>query len=273
MQIISIDTIPFNTFSYKCVGSRRDSNYDGSRIIKDVYLPIHQGFFNWKSQDIDALIIASDLQGNLENNGESKLLGEQIAEYLRNLFEKEFNISPNRVGVILAGDLYATLHKRGGYGDVRQVYINFRNNFKWVVGVNGNHDKIGITKLDETRFKQQENIFILHKTTKLIDGLQISGISGIIGNILKPNRVDECDYLSSLKKMLADKPDIMILHETPDYEFDNFKGNIEITKTIENSPPNLIISGHKFWNEPLREYKNGSQVLNVNARVVILIQQ
>lgn len=273
MRIIEIDNMPIDTFLYKNVGSRNDANYDGSRKIIEKQLPILKGKLDIKTNEIDALIIASDLQGNIENNDNSNLLGEQIAEYLKLLIELEFNLLPKNVGVILAGDLYATLDKRGGYGDVRQVYLNFRDNFKWVVGVNGNHDKIGENKVDEQHFKKAENIFILHKQTKEIDNYTISGISGIIGNNLKPNRVDENEYLTSLKKLLVDKPDFIVLHESPDYPNDNFEGNEKIRQIIESSPKNLIICGHRFWNEPLRELKNGSQILNVNERVIVLTKQ
>lgn len=200
MRITEIDNIPIDTFTYKNVGSRNDCNYDGSRKIIEKQLPILKGKAEIKTKDIDALIIASDLQGNIENDENSNLLGEQIAEYLKLLIELEFNLLSQNIGVILAGDLYATLDKRGGYGDVRQVYLNFRDNFKWVIGVNGNHDKIGENKVDEQRFKKVDKVYILHKQTKEIDNFTISGISGIIGNNLKPNRVDENEFLTSLKK-------------------------------------------------------------------------
>lgn len=273
MRVIEIDNIPIDTFTYKIVSSRDDCNYDGSRKISEKQLPILKGKVEISTKDIDALIIASDLQGNIDNGENSSLLGEQIAEYLKLLIELEFNILPQNVGIILAGDLYATLDKRGGYGDVRQVYLNFRDNFKWVIGVNGNHDKIGENKVDEQQFKKVDKIYILHKQTKKIGNFTISGISGIIGNSLKPNRVEENEFLTSLKKLLVDKPDFIILHESPDYPDDKFEGNEKIRQIIESSPKNLIICGHRFWKEPLRELRNGSQILNVNERVIILLKQ
>lgn len=273
MRITEIDNIPIDTFTYINIRSHNDSNYDGSRNIIEKHLPILKGKSDINTNDIDALIIASDLQGNIENDGKSYLLGEQIAEYLKLLIEQEFNLLPQNVGVILAGDLYASIEKRGGYGDVRQVYLNFKENFKWVIGVNGNHDIIGKNKVDEQRFKQIDKICILHKQTKEIDNFIISGISGIIGNNLRPNRVYEDEYLTSLKKLLVDKPDFIVLHESPDYPDDKFEGNEKIRQIIENSPKNLVICGHRFWDEPLRELKNGSQILNVNERVIILTKQ
>ncbi|MEZ6040302.1 MAG: hypothetical protein R3C20_07335 [Planctomycetaceae bacterium] len=49
------------------------------------------------------------------------------------------------MGVILAGDFYTVpnLDKRGGSGDVTSVWQAFARQFKWVVGVAGNHDIFG----------------------------------------------------------------------------------------------------------------------------------
>lgn len=273
MHIIHVDNNPIGSFAYKNAGPRYDLNEDGSNKLIERHLPIQKGVFKKSAPNIDALIIASDLQGNVDSYGRTALLGEPLAGYLRLLIESEFKISNQKIGVILAGDLYAPIDRRGGYGDVRKVYTNFRDAFRWVVGVNGNHDKIGVYKVDEPRFRKEENITILHKESMVIDDFKISGISGIIGNHLKPNRVEEDEYLTALSTMLYDQPDMMVLHESPDFEDDNFDGNEKIRLVIENAPKNLIICGHRFWKEPLREYKNGTQVLNVNERVIILIKQ
>ncbi len=273
MKIIHIDNNPIGSFAYKNTGPRYDLNEDGSNKLIERYLPIQKGVFEKSAPNIDALIIASDLQGNVDGDGRSGLLGEHLAEYLRLLIESEFKISNQNTGVILAGDLYAPIDRRGGYGDVRKVYTSFRDAFRWVVGVNGNHDKIGVYKVDEPRFRKEENITILHKESKVIDDFNISGISGIIGNHLKPNRVEEDEYLTTLRTMLYDQPDLMVLHESPDFVADNFDGNEKIRQVIEDSPKNLIICGHRFWKEAWREYQNGSKVLNVNERVIVLIKQ
>ncbi len=273
MKIVSIDNKPIDTFLYKNVGGRNNLNPDGSLKIVESRLPIQKGVFKCNNALISTLIVASDLQGNVENEDSTALIGEHLASYLGMLLELEFNIKPKTVGVVLAGDLYATLDKRGGCGDVRKVWFSFRDTFKWVVGVNGNHDQIGENETEAMQFQLEPNIYLLHKQSVEIDKIKISGISGVIGNNQKPNRVDENEYLAALKKMLANKPEFSILHETPDYPKDKFEGNEKIRKVIVKSPKNLVICGHKFWNEPLRVLKNGSQILNANARVIILTKQ
>lgn len=49
-----------------------------------------------------------------------------------------------RMGAILAGDLYSVpeANKRGGYGDVADVWSAFASRFAWVAGVAGNHDDV-----------------------------------------------------------------------------------------------------------------------------------
>ncbi len=73
--------------------------------------------------------------------------------------------------------------------------------------------------------------------------------------------------------MLDQTPDITILHESPAFLEENLEGNEKIRNIIEASPTNLIISGHKPWPIPYIKFRNGSQLLNVNERVVILTKK
>ena len=112
--------------------------------------------------------------------------------------------------------------------------------------------------IDKLAVKRQENI-------------EISGISGIIGRADKLNRVEKSNYLAILKKILLKQTDVVLLHQSPDYPNKSLDGESEIRTVIENSPKNLIFCGHRNWNIPLVEFKNGSQVMNVDKRVVILL--
>lgn len=272
MKITSIDIKPIETFSYKNVKSGKDWNNDRSNFISENQLPILKGSFEGTGTEIQALICASDLQGNVDEESDQILLGEKLADFLKLLIEVEFNIAPDNVGVLLAGDLYANPEKRGGYGDVRQVYLNFRDCFKWVVGVMGNHDQLGNNKQEELKFRKEPFIQILHKHVIWIDNFRIGGISGIIGGNRKPNRVEESEYFCALNVILKQQHDILLLHETPDIPADGFQGNEKIRVALETSQGSLVVCGHKFWSEPLRTLRNGTQVLNVNERVVILIR-
>lgn len=204
MNLIHIDRDPIGTFPYMNAGPRHDLNEDGSNKQIERILPVLKGLFQANTRNIDAMIIASDLQGNVDCDGQTCLVGEKLAGYLKLLIGSEFNISSHRTGVILAGDLYAPIDRRGGHGDVRKVYTSFRDAFRWVVGVNGNHDKIGLYKLDEPRFRKEKNITILHKETTVIDDLKISGISGIIALLNKSPRTSPS---LKTKPHPANKPD------------------------------------------------------------------
>ncbi|MBL7825245.1 MAG: metallophosphoesterase, partial [Saprospiraceae bacterium] len=101
---------------------------------------------------------------------------------------------------------------------------------------------------------------------------QIAGISGIIGRPEQPNRMTQDDFLAALKQLLLRHPEFILLHEGPDYPPKNLDGNSEIRSVIEKSPANLIFCGHRHWPTPLINLKNGTQIVNVDKRVVILLK-
>jgi hypothetical protein len=93
-------------------------------------VPFLRGTVEMQSPDLDGLILTSDLQGRelLPDGRPGSLLGEVVADELQLLSELG-EIPPfSRLGVILAGDLYVVpgLERRGGYGDVRDVWQAFR---------------------------------------------------------------------------------------------------------------------------------------------------
>ncbi|MCB9049798.1 MAG: hypothetical protein H6556_10225 [Lewinellaceae bacterium] len=100
--------------------------------------------------------------------------------------------------------------------------------------------------------------------------LRIGGISGIIGREDKANRVEEQEYLKSLRQLLNQGLDILLLHETPDYPEQNLSGNPKIREVIANEPSSIVCCGHCHWNKTLIEFDNSSKVMNVDAKVVIL---
>ena len=206
----------------------------------------------------------------VEANGTYSLLGEVLPEFLKLLIDLELNTThPPNIGVFLCGDLYTSLEKRGASGDVRKVWFAFLKYFKWVAGVAGNHDRFG-NATDLIDFKAIPNIFLLHKEIQVIDHLKIGGISGIIGRADKTHRVDEKEYLNTLKKLTKKELDFLLLHETPDFPSKQLKGNTKIRETIEKSTPTPICCGHCHWEQTFISLANQSRVLNVDAKVVIL---
>lgn len=268
MNITLNDDEPFELYPYLEVGTEQSS--DGNPIILHRHLPIYIGNFEHDKSNIDFLIICSDLQGMVEKNGTYQLLGEELPEYLRFLIDIELSQSREaKAGVLLCGDLFTSLEKRGASGDVRNVWMEFGKHFDWVVGVVGNHDRFGSEEEVEA-FKSIENLFLLHKEVIEADELQFGGISGIIGRGDKVNRVGEKEYLSTLKKLINKDLDLILLHETPDFPKLNFIGNPKIREVIENESKANISCGHCHWQKTLIEFENFSKVMNVDSKVVIL---
>lgn len=270
MKITLNEIEPIETFSYLEVGTGQTNS--GKPIILYKELPIYLGGFEIENSGLDYLIICSDLQGMVEQEGEYKLLGEELPEYLKLLLEIELEASmPSKIGVLLCGDMFTHLDKRGSSGDVRKVWLQFKKHFDWVVGVAGNHDRFGTTE-ELNEFKTIEDIHLLHHEIVEKEQLKIGGISGIIGRKDKANRVDEKEYLTSLKSLLKKDIDVILLHETPDFPALELMGNAKIRELIENQSPSsaLICCGHCHWDSTLIELENGTYVMNVDSKVVVL---
>ncbi len=264
---ISINNNSIETYPYLEVGSR----ITGQNNTPEVFhrkLPVYLAEYENKNTNVDLLIITSDLQGIAEEKGDQYLLGEKLPAFLKTLIEIEFP-ECKKIGVLLCGDLFTSLEKRGSSGDVRNVWDMFNKYFDWVVGVAGNHDTFG-SDLEKKRFELQKNIYLLHKEKVEIDGLSIGGISGIIGRVDKSNRVEESDFLNSLTVLTKQELDFILIHETPDFPKFNEIGNGKIRKCIEQAKMSRICCGHCFWENSLVEFDNNSQVLNVDSKVVLM---
>ena len=162
------------------------------------------------------------------------------------------------------------LDKRGGSGDVTSVWHAFFNTFDWVVGVAGNHDLFGDAA---TRPRFPKPMHFLDNDNVLIEGLSIAGLSGITGNPRRPWRRTEDGFVEALEHLLCDSPAIVIMHVGPDVPDSGHRGSQRIRQVVEQAEPALIVRGHSHWKEPLATLSNGTQVLNVDARVVILTNE
>lgn len=267
MKITIDNTAIIEYFPYLEVGGKTDPRTGKNEIINK-RLPIHYGEVEMVDTEIDCLIITSDLQGIVEENGEHYLLGERLPSFLKTLLEIEFP-ETKKTGVLLCGDLYTSLEKRGMSGDVRGVWKAFNNLFDWVVGVAGNHDSFG-TREEQSEFASNKNMHLLHMSSITLNGLKIGGIGGIIGRSDKPNRTEEKDYLKSLSKLLKRDLDLILIHETPDSPQNQFIGNSKIRETIESNPKSTICCGHCHWDKTFVEFQNQSQVINVDSKVLLL---
>ncbi len=260
LQIVSIDETLIREIHYLNASSR----HAGTDVES---LPVALGQLAAPlGETLDALIVCSDLQGVVPGpQGRSELLGVQVAAVLEELAGDGVIPPAARTGVILAGDLYCVpaANKRGGYGDVTNVWVAFADVFAWVAGVAGNHDDVsGVAKLGR-------NIHLLDGEIAEPDGLRIGGVGGIIGNPRKPGRRSEDDQLRALDRVIRQDVDILVLHEGP-RGGDKQQGNAAIGAAIEAGAVGLTICGHEHWRAPLAAHSRG-QILNVDARVVVLV--
>jgi len=143
---------------------------------------------------------------------------------------------------------------------------------RWVVGVAGNHDVFGpgwsIPHLEA--FKKLDRLTFLNDGKVVIDGLIIAGLSGTIGNPRRPFRRFEADFCESVKRLAASGPDVLLMHDGPDVSETDLRGWPSVRDALECSRPTLVVRGHAHWPIPMAVLANGSQVLNVDSRVVVL---
>ena len=230
-------------------------------------LPIGRGTLSHPLPgDLDALAICSDLQGIVPGpQGRSELLGKHVAAALAELAEGGAIPRAERIGVILAGDLFsvAAANKRGGYGDVSEVWGAFADEFAWVAGVAGNHDDVS------TVAALGEHVHLLDGGVVTLDGLRIGGVGGIIGNPRKPGRRGEADQLRTIEHVIGQGLDVLVVHEGP-HGGDGQRGNPMIRALIDAGAVRFTVCGHDHWRAPLASHDHG-QILNVDGRAIVLI--
>lgn len=269
MRIVSIKESPFHLLPYR--------NVSGDRKIVRATLPFLHATVDALPTGLDAILATADLQGREFPTGHSdngRLLGEHLAEHCALLAETGVLPALDKVGVILAGDLYARelLDRRGGSGDVRQVLAAFAERFRWVAGVAGNHDVFGKSPSlpDFKAFLRQPKTYFLDGDTVMLDGLRIGGLSGVVGdNPRKLFRRQERLFADEAKRLADATTDLLVMHDGPDGG-DEKRGWPSVKAALEQARATLVIRGHAHWQSPLATLQNGTQVLNVDSRVVLL---
>ncbi len=210
------------------------------------------------------LLCTADLQGRDLSSG--RLVGETLADALVD------QIPTSEFGVLLAGDFYASegADRMGATGDVRSVWRRFAQKFRWVMGVAGNHDLFG-TASEQAAFARESKIYLLDGHLVELDGLRVAGLSGIIGKQGRRWRRSPEVYLQEVRNLLAQKPDILILHEAPAGLDSDQRGNAEIAACLaENSHQMVVLCGHCYWPRPLSRAGGAVQILNVDSRALLL---
>lgn len=253
MRVLHLDPEPFHTLGFNAAlpgGSRGGAS-----------LPFLTATVDELPADLEALVVASDLQGRVG----ARLLGVAVAEELLLLGDLGLVPPASAVGVLLAGDLYAApgADVRGASGEVSEVWDAFALSFRWVVGVLGNHDLLGGPPARA----------VLDGDVVLRDGLRIGGVSGIVGKPTKPRRKTEAAFREALARV-AQVSDVVVLHESPEVPEHGLRGQAAVrdeldTRARAGATP-LVVSGHCHWPVALVELATGLQLLNVDGRVVVL---
>ncbi|AWB43635.1 hypothetical protein DCC85_04950 [Paenibacillus sp. CAA11] len=243
----------------------------GDGPVAHTVLPIYFGEVTGLGDELDALIVTSDLQGTAETKQGDRLLGEILPDFLAVLLGVEKpDLELERMAVLLCGDLYADPQHMGSSGDPLPVWRAFGQNFGRVIGVNGNHDLVddaGVRELTEA----QDMVYFHSPGCVKVQQLPIAGLSGIPGRTDKPNRMVEEDYIQVLKSLLKKGPELVLLHQCPAVPEAGCAGHWGTREVIEKAEPTLICCGHVHWGQPLVELDNRTQILNADGRVFILV--
>lgn len=274
MRVIQVQEDPVDVLTYYRVR-------EGSKGKETLDVPFYAVHTDSLPHGISALIATSDLQG-VEALSRPKgrikpghrLVGHAVAEKCSKILDS-LGLDSGRAGVFLAGDLHSdvTLSKRGGYGDVRDIWMAFRERFRWCVGVAGNHDTFGGVA-DLEAFKRVTGIHLLDGNLITVNGLRIGGVSGVIGtSTSKPWRQPPDAYKRLVDQALRASPRLFLLHEGPSIREKGLDGRDETRGYIEAWPPCIVICGHRNWpGNRMEMLSNGGQVLNVEGKVVLFIK-
>jgi Icc protein len=236
------------------VAHRSAGHHNGAA---DVTLAVERWFVDGMPPSLSALLVTSDLQGRAANGG--ALLGEALAAAMgRHLLER--GIPRERVGVLLAGDLFAEadVTRRGGVGDVRCVWRAFGAHAAFVVGVAGNHDAFGAAgDADAARaFAADPTLTLLDAGTPGLPaqverhGLRIAGVSGIVGAVGRNWRKGADHFLDAVAAAIATEPDVLLLHQNPSLPGVRRDEQTRLTQLLAAAGRGLVVFGHAFCPRP-----------------------
>jgi hypothetical protein len=258
MQIQSIDPTPFHALSY-AYGPGASSQSASLLFLRALTTDLPEG--------LDAIIAAADLQGFGGDDCDMPL-GECLAHEVLRLQARGQLPPKERMACLLAGDL----HPRADAGDVRGAWYAMREACRWVAGVAGNHDKFGEDAgLTATRAElAAAGMYLLDDETADVDGLKLGGVGGIVGAATAAGVRSEGDFADAVRRLANDGVDVLLCHDGPDAGAAGQPGWPSVRHALEAARPTLVIRGHDSWTVPLATLRGGTQVLNVEGRVVVL---
>ena len=232
-------------------------------------LPFHRAAVEGLPDGLAAIVVTSDLQGVVcARTGTAVPLGEAVGEQLNLLQERGALPTPERTATLLAGDL----HPRAGEADVCGIWKAIRKSCRWIAGVGGNHDVFGTEPMAAGVLGalERERCWVLDEQIVTVDRMRIGGICGAVGDGHGTWERPESAFAKAVERLAQQRPDMLVMHDGPNVAGTAFAGWPSIRRAVEGAPPTLVIRGHDHWDSPLQLLVNGTQVLNVEGRVVVL---
>lgn len=249
MQILGTADVPVFSVGYRSATHGRGA--------VDVTLAVERVFTADLPGSLSALLVTSDLQGWTTTGQGQVLLGVALAEAMA-AYCCARGIPRSGVGVLLAGDLFAIddMNQRGGVGDVRPVWRAFGARAAFVAGVAGNHDAFGRDAAELRAFTQEEGLTLLDVGTPGLPssveccGLRIAGVSGIVGNPLRPWRKEPDAFLEAVATAIGTAPDVLLLHQNPALPGVRRDEQTRLTQLLAAAARGLVVFGHAYSPQP-----------------------
>jgi hypothetical protein len=156
---------------------------------------------------------------------------------------------------------------------VRHLWHAAREVHGAVVGVAGNHDRIGASLRDLSDFRETDGIHFLDIEVANVDGVRYAGVSGVIGDRKRPFRHAEVEFLAGLGRMPRSPTDVLVLHPGPSAGSTRGDQHEGIRALCAQHPGGIVAYGHNHVDDAIETLPSGAQFLNVHERVVILTHQ
>ena len=252
MRIVGFESAPFHALRYSLSLSAGSST---------ALLPFHRATVEGLPAMLDCIIATADLQGIVQSADAGPiLLGEALASELEALRARGEVDSKDRTAAFLAGDFHANADE----ADVRRVWLAVLRACRWVAGVAGNHDAFAPGTFE------QGSAHILDEKTVKLDGILIAGISGIVGTKQGKGMRAPDTFASAIARLARQGVDVLLCHDGPNVSGTDLAGWPCVRQVLERCQPTLVVRGHDAWRTPLATLANGTQVLNVEGRVMLL---
>jgi Icc protein len=231
------------------------------------HLPFLHGRISGLPRGSPPLVAMGDLQGRIgQGEAPQTLLGCGVAEELPNIHATAGLPAPAECLGLLAGDFYSVpdAAKRGGTGDVTEVWNSLRGRFAGIAGVLGNHDIFGRAIAPSPPAADCLDGRVIE-----IRGLRVGGVSGIVGSPDRTNRRSPDEFAEVLLAVLVEAPHIVVLHAPPRAD-DGAPGEESIAAMFKSvNFAGLIVCGHVHWRGRVQRCGNAC-CLNVDGAVVTL---